>query len=156
MEKTNVMRLFDKAKISYVPHEYDKKAVNGEEVASLLNEEEGRCFKTLVTVSDKNEHFVFVVPVCAVLNLKKAAKAVGAKKIEMIKQKELFPLTGYIHGGCSPVGMKKPFHTVIDRSAEKYESIFYSAGKIGFQVETSPFDLKNYILAEFADIAENP
>lgn len=102
MEKTNVMRLFDKAKISYVPHEYDRKAANGEEIASLLNEEKGRCFKTPATVSDKNERFVFVVPVCAVLNLKKAAKAVGAKKIELIKQRELFPLTGYVHGGRSP------------------------------------------------------
>lgn len=153
MEKTNVMRLLDKAKIEYTARFYDKNITDGEEVAAVLNEDAERVFKTLVTVSEKNEHFVFVVPVCSSLNLKKAAKAVGAKSVEMIKQKELLPLTGYIHGGCSPIGMKKSFKTVIDSSAQKFGSIFFSAGKVGCQIETSPSELKNYISASFSDIS---
>ncbi len=109
-------------------------------------------FKTLVTVSDKNEHFVFVVPVNETLNLRKASKAVGAKSIEMIKQKELLPLTGYIHGGCSPVGMKKLFHTVIDETAQLFDTICVSAGKRGLQIEINPISLAEYVGAEFCDI----
>lgn len=154
MEKTNVMRLLDQAKIAYTPHEYDNTVTNGEEVARLLGEDPDSCFKTLVTVSEKREHFVFVVPVSATLSLKKAAKAVGAKSIEMIKQKELLPLTGYVHGGCSPVGMKKPFPTVVDETAQLFDAVCVSAGKVGFQVELSPTALAAYVGASFADITE--
>ena len=107
MEKTNAMRILDKNKIPYAAREYDASITDGEAVAAILNEPPEEVFKTLVTVSDKGEHLVFAVPVCAVLDLKKAARAAGVKSVSMIRQKELEPLTGYVHGGCSPVGMKK-------------------------------------------------
>ena len=111
-------------------------------------------FKTLVTESGTKEHFVFVIPVEQSLDLKKAAKTVGAKSIAMIKQKELLPLTGYIHGGCSPIGMKKPFTTVVHTSAQDFETILFSAGKIGYQVQVAPCDLQKMIPFTFADVAE--
>jgi len=153
MEKTNVMRLLEQAKIQYTPHEYDGGITSGEEVANALNEDNLRCFKTLVTTSGK-EYFVFVIPVCSSLSLKKAAKAAGVKSVEMIKQKQLFPLTGYIHGGCSPIGMRKQFLTFIDETAQLFPTIYFSAGKVGFQVETSPDSLKNYTGAAYADLTE--
>lgn len=131
MEKTNVMRLLDIAKIKYDIHLYQD-LTDGMEVAKFLNIDPEMVFKTLVTVSNTNEHFVFVIPVKDTLDLKKAAKAVNVKSIEMIKQKELLPLTGYIHGGCSPIGMKKPFKTVINETALLFDSICFSAGKIGY------------------------
>ncbi|MGN1234669.1 MAG: Cys-tRNA(Pro) deacylase [Christensenellaceae bacterium] len=153
MDKTNVMRLLDAAKIEYVPHEYDSEATDGQTVARLLGQEEDAVFKTLVTTSGK-EYFVFVVPVNSTLQTKKAAKAVGVKAIEMIKQRELLPLTGYVHGGCSPIGMKKPFRTVINDTAQLFDTICVSAGKRGYQVELSPVALAEYVGAEFEDIIE--
>ncbi len=154
-EKTNVMRILDQKKIQYKSYNYLKTgAVNGLEVAQALDEDPGMVFKTLVTVGKSKANYVFVVPVNKELNLKKAAHSVGEKSIEMIKQKELLPLTGYIHGGCSPIGMKKQFATTIDRSAEEYGRIIFSAGKIGFQVEVSLEDLKKVIRYGLDDIAE--
>ena len=154
-EKTNVMRILDQKKIPYKSYNYlQTGAVNGMEVAQALGEDPGMVFKTLVTVGKSKTNYVFVVPVNKELNLKKAAHSVGEKSIEMIKQKELLPLTGYIHGGCSPIGMKKQFATTIDRSVEKYGRINFSAGKIGFQVEVSLEDLKKVIRFELDDIAE--
>ena len=153
MEKTNVMRILDQKKISYKAHEYgDTGAVSGMEVATALNQNPNQVFKTLVTVGASKRNYVFVVPVWGELHLKKAAKAVGEKSIEMIKSKELLPLTGYIHGGCTPIGMKKLFKTVLHESAQEYDTIFFSAGKIGYQVEVSPQDLKKVIPYEFGDI----
>lgn len=153
MEKTNVMRILDQKKIPYKPHEYgDTGAISGMEVATALNQNPNQVFKTLVTVGASKRNYVFVVPVWGELHLKKAAKAVGEKSIEMIKSKELLPLTGYIHGGCSPIGMKKLFKTVIHESAKECDTIFFSAGKIGYQVEVSPQDLKKVIPYEFGDI----
>lgn len=152
-DKTNVMRVLDSKKINYVSHEYtDTDAISGVEVAQALGEDPNRTFKTLVTVGQSKNHYVFLVPVCGELDLKKAAKSVGEKKIEMIKSKELLPLTGYIHGGCSPVGMKKFFTTTIDKNAENYDTIIFSAGKIGYQVELSLDELKKVIRFNLDDI----
>ena len=154
-EKTNVMRLLDQKKIPYEIHDYSKtNAIAGEEVASVLGENPDMVFKTLVTVGKSKQNYVFLVPVNQELNLKKAASAVGEKSIEMIKSKDLLGLTGYIHGGCSPVGMKKVFPTVIEASAENFDKIFFSAGKIGFQVELLVSDVEKIIKYKFADITE--
>ena len=155
MEKTNVMRILDQKKIPYEMHCYaDTEAISGVEVAKVLNQNPEQVFKTLVTVGKSKQNFVFVVPVGKELNLKKAAKAVGEKSIEMIKSKELLPLTGYIHGGCSPIGMKKFFTTTIDIRAEEQPTIIFSAGKIGYQVELTPEDLKKVIRLQSADICD--
>ena len=154
-DKTNVMRVLEQHKIPYEGHNYlDSGAVGGTEVAAALNEDPEVVFKTLVTVGKTGNHYVFLVPVEKELNLKKAAAAVGEKNVEMIKSKELLPLTGYIHGGCSPIGMKKQFRTVIHESAFSLEKIFFSGGKIGFQVEVRVEDLKKVLKFDFADIAE--
>lgn len=154
-EKTNVMRLLEQHGIAYSGHYYyDTDAVGGTEVAEVLHQDPARVFKTLVTVGASHSHYVFLVPVCRNLNLKKAAKAVHEKSIEMIPAKELLPLTGYVHGGCSPIGMKKPFPTVIDRSAQQWDTLFFSGGKIGFQVEVSPADLPAVISFSFEDISD--
>ena len=155
IEKTNVMRILDAAAVAYTPYAYSTDATDGMTIASLLQQEPYSVFKTLVTRSDKGIYYVFDVPVCMSLNLKKAAKVVGAKSIEMIKQKELLPLTGYIHGGCSPLGMKKQFHTVIDDTANLFDEICVSAGRVGRQVQLSPVALADLIGAEFADIADD-
>ena len=152
-EKTNVMRILEQKKIKYTPHSYvNTDAVSGVEVATVLGQNQNQVFKTLVTVGKSKTNYVFVIPVAEELDLKKAAKVVGEKSIEMIKSKELLPLTGYIHGGCSPIGMKKNFRTVIDESARAFDSIIFSAGKIGYQVQVNPEDLKKIIRYEFADI----
>ncbi len=152
-EKTNVIRTLEQKKIAYKGHYYDTSvAISGTEVAGILGEDPDQVFKTLVTRSGKNINYVFMIPVDRELDLKKAAKSVGEKSIEMIKSKELLPLTGYVHGGCSPIGMKKQFRTVIDRSAEAFETIIFSGGKIGYQVEVSPEDLKKLVRYEFADL----
>ncbi len=153
MDKTNVMRLLDAKKIAYEAYEYSPEITDGEEVARQLGEDARMVFKTLVTVSDKRSYAVFCVPVCGTLDLKKAAKAAGCKSVAMIHQKELEPLTGYIHGGCSPVGMKKRFPTFLDESAKNLEKIFVSAGKVGRQVCLSPLDLAGFVGAKFAPIA---
>ncbi len=152
-EKTNVMRVLEQHKIPYEGHNYlDSGAVSGMEVASALEETPEMVFKTLVTVGKTGNHYVFLVPVDKELNLKKAASSVGEKSIEMIKAKELLPLTGYIHGGCSPIGMKKQFPTVIHESAARFEKIFFSGGKIGFQVEVKLEDIKKVLNYKLADI----
>ena len=154
-QKTNVMRLLEQAKIPYRHHCYvDTGAISGIEVAAVLGQDENRVFKTLVTVGKSGEHYVFVVPVDRELNLRKAAKAVNEKSVEMIKTKELLPLTGYIHGGCSPIGMKKRFTTVVDESAVGQDTIFVSAGKIGYQIEIKPDDLKKIVQFYYDDITE--
>ncbi len=141
-EKTNVMRLLDQAGLSYRHYCYlDSGAVNGLEVAAATGQDPARVYKTLVTRGRSGANYVFVIPVGRELDLKKAAAAVGEKAVEMVKSKELLPLTGYIHGGCSPIGMKKPFPTVLDDSALGWDSIVFSAGKIGYQVDMAPGDL---------------
>lgn len=155
MEKTNVMRILEQKKINYESHSYaDTDAISGMDVASVLQQDPDKVFKTLVAVSASKKYYVFVVPVSKELNLKKAAKAVGEKKIEMLRSKELQPLTGYIHGGCSPIGMKKFFHTTIDRSAEMLGTIIFSAGKIGYQVELSLSELRKVIPFQLDDISD--
>ena len=152
-EKTNVMRILDQKKINYNSYDYrGTNAVSGMEVATSLNEDPNKVFKTLVTVAKSKINYVFVVPVNKELDLKKAAKAVGEKSVEMIKSKELLPLTGYIHGGCSPIGMKKQFKTVIDKSATNFETFIFSGGKIGYQVEVTLDDLKRIIDYSLEDI----
>lgn len=152
-DKTNVMRIFDRNKINYVSHNYlDSGAVSGTEVAAALGENPDMVFKTLVTVAPSKRNYVFLVPVSRELDLKKAAKSVNEKKIEMIKSKELLELTGYIHGGCSPVGMKKNFMITIDKSAGNFDTIMFSGGKIGFQVELSLDELRKAIDFKLDDI----
>lgn len=153
MDKTNVMRILDSKKISYRPYEYDPSLTEGEKIAAVLGEQPGRVFKTLVTQAGSGAHYVFVVPVAAELDLKAAARAVGEKSVAMLKQKDLLPLTGYIHGGCSPVGMKKPFRTVFDEHARQLETFFVSAGRVGRQIEVSPAALCELTGASFAAVA---
>ncbi len=157
MEKTNVMRLLGAAGKEFRAHEYDSSITDGESVAAALGESPEQVFKTLVTVSGAGTFHVFVIPVNCTLNLKKAASAAGVKNIQMIKQKELLPLTGYVHGGCSPIGMKKPFPTYFEESATLYDRICVSAGRVGYQVELSVSDIMEYLrnqgmTAEFADL----
>ncbi len=152
-EKTNAMRLLDSKKIQYTVHDYTESgAIAGEDVAAVLGENPEQVFKTLVTTGKSKQYYVFLVPVTGELDLKKAAKAVGEKSIEMIKSKELLPLTGYIHGGCSPVGMKKVFPTVIDSTAENFEKIFFSAGKIGLQIEIAVEDISKILRVKYENI----
>ena len=149
MEKTNVMRILDQKKITYIPHEYDPGTTDGKSVAALTGRDPATVFKTLVTVGASKRNYVFVIPVHLELDLKKAAKAVGEKSIAMIRQAELLPLTGYVHGGCSPVGMKKQFKTVIDQSAQELSRMLVSAGRVGAQVELAPVNLAELVRAEF-------
>lgn len=152
-EKTNVMRILDKKKIEYRPYCYAKTGeTNGEKVAMLLGQNPDRVFKTLVTIGKTGEHYVFVIPVNRELDLKKAARAVGEKSIGMLRAKELLGLTGYVHGGCSPIGMKKFFCTTVHETAKDYDTIFFSAGKIGYQVETAPEALARVIRFSYADL----
>lgn len=154
-DKTNVMRVLDKAKIPYSHRKYTPDGtMTGTEIAQTLGENPAEVFKTLVTVSKTKEHYVFMIPVEKELDLKKCAKAVGEKSVEMIPQKELLPLTGYIHGGCSPIGMKKQFATVIDSTAQNFETIKFSAGKVGYQVELRLEDLKKVVKLSIADLTK--
>lgn len=152
--KTNAMRILDQRKIEYKMHTYEN-AISGIEVADTLNEDYESVFKTLVTISSSKINYVFVVPVNKELDLKKAAKVVNEKSIEMLKSKDLLPLTGYIHGGCSPIGMKKQFKTIIDISSKDKNKIFISGGKIGCQIEISPIELKKVINYELEDITKD-
>ena len=151
-EKTNVMRILDQRGIPYTPHTYDHEngAVDGVTVARSLGQDPEAVFKTLVARGASGGLYVFDIPVGDSLDLKKAAKAVGEKSIAMLHQKELLPLTGYVHGGCSPVGMKKQYPTVFHETAEILDTIMVSAGKIGDQVELSPADLIGLVGAETA------
>lgn len=151
--KTNVMRILDQKKINYIVHTY-RNAISGIEVADTLHESYDKVFKTLVTVSNTNINYVFVVPVNKELDLKRAAKVVGEKSIEMLKSSNLLPLTGYIHGGCSPIGMKKQFKTIIDISASNKDKIYVSAGKIGYQIEIELKELQKAINFKLEDIAK--
>lgn len=152
-EKTNVMRVLEAKKIAYNSHSYEQDpTLTGEQIAGILGEDPAHVFKTLVTQGKSGQYYVFAIPVAAELDLKKAAKVAGEKSIDMIKQKELLPLTGYVHGGCSPIGMKKAFPTFIHESAADLPRMFVSAGKVGFQVEVSPQDLAKTVGCGFADL----
>lgn len=154
-EKTNVMRILDQKKVKYLPHTYETDtAASGTEAADIIGIERQRVFKTLVTVGKTANHYVFVIPVENELDLKKAAKAVGEKSVEMIKSKDLLPLTGYIHGGCSPIGMKKFFKTTFHVTANDFESIVFSAGKIGCHIQLDINDLSKVIRFGFADLVK--
>ena len=155
-EKTNVMRILDQKKAAYTPHWYAHPdgAVDGVSVAALIDRDPAAVCKTLVTQGASKKYYVFVIPVLKELDLKAAAKAVGEKSIEMIKQAQLLPLTGYIHGGCSPIGMKKQFPTVLDQSVENLDTIVVSAGRIGAQVELSPAALCGLVRGAFAPVTK--
>ena len=147
------MRILDQKKVAYKEHILGiTEAVSGVEAATLLGVDENLVFKTLVTVGKSLEHYVFVVPVASELDLKKAAACVNEKSVEMVKSKDLLPLTGYVHGGCSPVGMKKFFKTTFDESAQNVDRIFFSGGRIGFQIETTLSELKKAITFQVKDI----
>lgn len=153
--KTNAIRMLDSKKIDYNVHDYsDTDALSGMEVATVLNQNPNRVFKTLVTIGKSNNYYVFLVPVNEELDLKKAALSVNEKSVSMVKSKDLLSLTGYIHGGCSPIGMKKTFKTTIHDTAANYETIIFSAGKIGYQIETSLDNLSKIIEFQIADIIE--
>ncbi len=156
MKKTNAMRLVEAAGVDYEEFEYDASlGISGTDVARALNEDVNMVFKTLVTETNKGEHFVFIVPVAMELDLKKAAKAAGAKKVDMLKQRDLLPLTGYVHGGCSPIGMKTKLKTFIDASAMDKEYIYVSGGKVGLQIKLSPEDLVKLTDATAIDIVKS-
>lgn len=155
MEKTNVMRLLDKKKIPYTPHCYaGTGALSGLEVAATLSEDPARVFKTLVARGRSGAHYVFLVPVSAELDLKKAAALAGEKAVSLLPQRELLPLTGYVHGGCSPIGMKKQFPTFVHETAAALPTLFCSAGRIGYQIELSPDALAGMLPVVFGDVAE--
>ena len=152
-DKTNVVRTLEQRRIPFRAYTYEcAGAITGLEVAAILGENPAQVFKTLVTTGRSTQHYVFVIPVGAGLDLKKAARAVGEKSLEMLKQKDLLPLTGYIHGGCSPIGMKKPLRTTIDASAAQFDSIIFSGGRIGLQVQVALADLAKVVRYELADI----
>ena len=155
-EKTNVMRILDQKKVPYTPHHYAHPdgAVDGASVAALIDKDPASVCKTLVTQGASKKYYVFVIPVLKELDLKAAAKAIGEKSIEMIRQAQLLPLTGYVHGGCSPVGMKKQFPTVFDQSVEGLDTITVSAGKIGAQVELAPAALAGLVRGRFAPVTK--
>lgn len=152
--KTNVMRVLEQHKIAYTAHEYPhgKEAVDGVTVAEMLGQDVRRVFKTLVAKGRSGGHYVFVIPVAEELDLKKAARAVGEKSVEMAHVKDLLGLTGYVRGGCSPIGMKKAFPTAFDRTAEALPTIFVSAGRIGCQVEAAPAELLALTRGQYAEL----
>lgn len=152
MDKTNAMRQLDRKKLAYRVHSYDGGALSGAEVARVIGIEPERVFKTLVTVGKSGGHYVFMIPVEAELHLKKAAAAVGEKAVAMLHQRDLLPLTGYIHGGCSPIGMKKQFPTVLDRSAERFDRICFSAGRVGMMLEAERAALSAVVPLRLEDV----
>ena len=152
-EKTNVMRTLDQKKIPYIAFSYDPNGpIDGVSVAAETGLDAASVFKTLVTKGASGAYYVFDIPVAENLDLKKAAKAVGEKSIAMLPQKELLPLTGYVHGGCSPVGMKKQFPTVFHETVNDLELVAVSAGKIGHQVQVKPAALLDLLRAKTADV----
>ena len=152
-EKTNVMRTLEQKKLPYTAHTYDPAGpIDGVSVAQTLGQLPERVFKTLVTKGASGAYYVFDIPVAENLDLKKAAKAVGEKSVAMLPQKELLPLTGYVHGGCSPVGMKKQFPTVFHETVNDLDLIAVSAGKIGHQVQVKPADPLTLLRAKTADV----
>ncbi len=150
-EKTNAVRKLDTLKAKYALHSYEG-VVSGVDVAAVMGQDVSRVFKTLVTVGKSGGHYVFMIPVAEELDLKKAASLVREKSVEMLKSKDLLPLTGYIHGGCSPIGMKKVFPTVVHETARELDVIFFSAGKIGLQIETSPAVLEKAVKLTYGDL----
>ena len=159
-DKTNVMRLLEGAKIPFVRHSFDPEAPNGMEIARMLGQDPTRVFKTLVTMGKEQVgrprgHYVFVIPVCAELDLKKAAAAVGEKSIEMLKSRDLLGLTGYVHGGCSPIGMKKPFWTTVDETVSLFDSILFSGGRRGEMVEVAVEGLRRLVPFGIADVTRS-
>ena len=151
--KTNAMREIEAAGVPFESHLFPcEKALSGVEVAKLLQQDPDQTFKTLVTVAKSGEHYVFMVPVAEELDLKKAAAAAGEKAIAMIKARELLPLTGYVHGGCSPIGMKKRFPTFVDETAQLFDTIHFSGGKVGCQIRMNPDDLARLIPFQYADL----
>jgi len=154
MKKTNAIRILESNKINFELFNYEFKIeeIDAVSVARKINAEPESVFKTLITRGNRNEFFVFVIPGNETLNLKKAAKVAGTKSIAMIKEKELLPLTGYIKGGCSPIGLKKQFPIFIDETAELFDEIFISAGVRGTQVKLSPYELLELVNAKFADL----
>ena len=151
-EKTNAMRQLERKKLEYRVHSYEGGALSGTEVARALGQDAACVFKTLVTVGRSGGHYVFMVPVAQELDLRKAAAAVGEKSVAMLPQKELLPLTGYVHGGCSPVGMKKTFPTVFHESVNALDAVYVSAGKVGHQISCRPAELLALTGASTADI----
>lgn len=153
-EKTNAMRILDQAKIPYMHRCWEQATPQntGVELAAALGQNPDQVFKTLVTVGKSGNHFVFLIPVATELDLKKAATAVREKSVSMCKSKDLLPLTGYVHGGCSPIGMKKQFPTVVHQTAAQFSTILFSAGKIGHQVEMAPQDLQRVVPFTYADV----
>ena len=155
VEKTNAMRKLDAMKIPFQEYTYEGDGtLTGVDVAAMLGQNADQVFKTLVTVGRTGEHYVFMIPVADELDLKKAAKAVGEKSVEMVKSKELLGLTGYIHGGCSPIGMKKFFRTTVHETAVLYDTIIFSGGKIGYQIELPLSDLEKVITLQTADVVK--
>lgn len=153
LEKTNAMRILAAAGLPHTLHSYDDStAVSGVEVAAQLGEDPDHVFKTLVTQGKSGEHYVFMIPVAQELDLKKAAKACGEKSVAMIKSRDLLPTTGYIHGGCSPIGMKKPFPTYCDETCVLFDTIIFSGGRIGTQIEMSFDDLCQLVDVEPVDL----
>lgn len=153
--KTNAMRILESNGIEYRELTLDiKEAIDGVACANMLGVNLESTFKTLVTVGKSGEHYVFVVPVAAKLDLKKAASSVGEKNVEMIPMKDLLKVVGYVHGGCSPIGMKKVFTTVIDETAILFDKIIFSGGKIGYFIEVNPMDVEKVIPVKFIDIVE--
>lgn len=153
--KTNAMRILEQKGISYKEHILDlKEAVDGVTCANMLGVNLDSTFKTLVTVGKSKNYYVFVIPVAETLSLKKAAASVGEKNVEMIPMKDLLSVAGYVHGGCSPIGMKKVFTTVIDETAILFDNIIFSGGKIGYFIEVNPMDIEKVIQVSFADIVE--
>lgn len=154
-DKTNVMRVLDSLGLEYGHREYRQSpSMSGAEIARSLGEDPAAVFKTLVTAGRSRRHYVFMIPVEKELDLKKAARAVGEKSVEMIPQKELLPLTGYVHGGCSPIGMKKQFLTCADESALELEEIMFSAGKLGRQIKMRVTDLQKAVELSFFDLCK--
>lgn len=152
-EKTNVMRILSQKKVQYQEVVYTElESTSGTDIAKYLGEDPDRAFKTLVTTGKTGEHYVFAIPVDAELDLKKAASAVGEKSVTMLPLKELLPLTGYVHGGCSPIGMKKVFKTVFHETAGTYDSIFFSGGKVGYQVKLRLSDIQDILKYSLCDV----
>lgn len=154
--KTNALRMLDKIKAEYKCYHYTPDAtLTGAQIAAVLEQNPKQVFKTLVTVAKSRQHYVFMLPVECELDLKKAAAAAGEKAVEMVKQKELLPLTGYVHGGCSPIGMKKVFPLIVHNSAAEFATLIFSAGRVGTQVETSLDNLQKLVPYKLADICVN-
>ena len=152
-KKTNAVREVEAAGVAHTVINFQTEgALSGVEVAQLLGEDQDRVFKTLVTQGKSGEHYVFMIPVACELDLKKAAAAVGEKAVAMIKARDLLPLTGYVHGGCSPIGMKTQFRTAIDETAQLFDTIMFSGGRIGCQIQMSPDDLDSLVGLTFADL----